>query len=406
MKKLLALLLAALMVLSLAACSMEGGSSEPAKTEETTAAPETTETETEQPAEETAAPEVKADADITIAVVPKSLDNAIFLDSQAAAEAKAKELGINLQWVGPTTSDAGQQVTVIEGLIEKQVDGILISCNDADALKDVIDRAVDAGIVVGCFDSDSPESKRAFYCGTDNYAVGKLAAEEMMKILPDGGKVAILTGVLGAPNLEERIRGFKETVEGSNIEVMPVQTGNDDVQTSVDVVGQYTAANPDLAAWFFVGGWPYFADPDALPEVQKFMENGGHIISVDTCEPMMQYVGMDMVDLLIGQNYPNMGSLGVETLYKLIKGEDVDLGDETHYIDTGYELVDKSNYEEVWATKAPCIKNPRRFPQGNRRGCVYVSGTAISLMVNSLPWRSQVWGLPQWGQILPCGTVG
>ena len=142
-------------------------------------------------------------------------------------------------------------------------------------------------------------------------------------------------------------------MEGSNIEVMPVQTGNDDVQTSVDVVGQYTAANPDLAAWFFVGGWPYFADPDALPEVQKFMENGGHIISVDTCEPMMQYVGMDMVDLLIGQNYPNMGSLGVETLYKLIKGEDVDLGDETHYIDTGYELVDKSNYEEVWATKAP-----------------------------------------------------
>ena len=92
MKKLLAILLAALMVLSLAACSMEGGSSEPAKTEETTAAPETTETETEQPAEETAAPEVKADADITIAVVPKSLDNAIFLDSQAAAEAKAKKL--------------------------------------------------------------------------------------------------------------------------------------------------------------------------------------------------------------------------------------------------------------------------------------------------------------------------
>lgn len=291
--------------------------------------------------------------DITIAVVPKSLDNAIFLDAQASAEAKGAELGVNIQWTGSPTSDAGAQVTVIEGLIEKQVDGILISCNDADALKDVIDRAVDAGIVVGCFDSDSPNSKRAFYCGTDNYAVGKLAAEKMMEIIPDGGKVAILTGVLGAPNLEERIRGFKETVEGSNIEVMPVQTGNDDVQTSVDVVGQYTAANPDLAAWFFDGGWPYFADPDALPEVKAFMENGGHIISVDTCEPMLQYVGMDMVDLLIGQDYPKMGSLGVETLYKIIAGEEVDLGDETHYIDTGYELVDKSNYEEVWATKTP-----------------------------------------------------
>lgn len=321
MKKLVSLLLAVLMVLGLAAVA--------------------------------SAEEVKADEDITIAVVPKSLDNAIFLDAQAAATEKAEELGINLQWVGPTTSDAGEQVTVVEGLIESQVDGILISCNDADALKDVIDRAVDAGIIVGCFDSDSPESKRSFYCGTDNYAVGKLGAEKMMELLPEGGKVAILTGVLGAPNLEERIRGFQETVEGSNIELMPVQTGNDDTQASVDVVSQYTAANPDLAAWFFVGGWPYFADPDALPEVKTFMENGGHIISVDTCEPMLQYVGLNMVDLLIGQDYPKMGSLGVETLYKLIKGEEVDLGDETHYIDTGYELVDINNYEEVWATKTP-----------------------------------------------------
>ena len=316
MKKLLAILLAAMMLLGLSAALAE---------------------------------------DIEIAVVPKSLDNAIFLDAKATAEAKGAELGAKIYWEGPTTSDAAQQVNVVESLIERQVDGILISCNDADALKDVIDRAVDAGIVVGCFDSDSPESKRAFYCGTDNYAIGKLSAELMMEYLPEGGKVAILTGVLGAPNLEMRITGFKETLEAANspIEVMPVQTGEDDVQKSVEVVSQYTAANPDLAGWFFDGGWPYFADPDALPEVKTFMENGGHIVSIDTCYPMMQYVGLGMVDVLVGQNYPTMGALGVETLYKLIAGEEVDLGDETHYIDTGYEVVDLENYEEVWASKAP-----------------------------------------------------
>lgn len=293
--------------------------------------------------------------EIEIAVVPKSLDNAIFLDAKTAAEAKGEELGIKIYWEGPTTSDAAMQVNVIESLIERQVDGILISCNDADALKDVINRAVEAGIVVGCFDSDSPESKRAFYCGTNNYAIGKLSAEYMMDYLPEGGKVAILTGVLGAPNLEARIDGFEETLAaaGSKIEVLPVQTGEDDVQKSVEVVAQYTAANPDLAGWFFDGGWPYFADPDALPEVKTFMENGGHIVSIDTCYPMMQFVGMEMVDVLIGQNYPTMGALGVETLYKLIKGEEVDLGDENNYIDTGYEVVDITNYEEVWASKSP-----------------------------------------------------
>ena len=73
--------------------------------------------------------------DIEIAVVPKALDNAIFLDAKTAAEEKGKELGIKIFWEGPTTSDAAMQVNVIESLIERQVDGILISCNDADALK-------------------------------------------------------------------------------------------------------------------------------------------------------------------------------------------------------------------------------------------------------------------------------
>ena len=292
---------------------------------------------------------------IEIAIVPKSLDNAIFLDAKSGAEDMAKELGIKIYWEGPTTSDAAMQVNVIESLIERQVDGILISCNDAEALKDVINRAIDAGIKVACFDSDSPESNRAFYCGTNNYVIGKLSAEYMMQYLPEGGKVAVLTGVLGAPNLEERLDGFEETILSSDtqIKLLPLQTGEDDVQKSVEVVSQYTAANPDLAAWYFAGGWPYFADPDALPEVKKFMENGGHIVSIDSCYPMLKFVGMDMVDVLIGQNYYKMGSLGVETLYKLIMGEDVYLGDENNYIDTGYEVVDINNYEEVLATKTP-----------------------------------------------------
>ena len=82
---------------------------------------------------------------------------------------------------------------------------MLISCNDADALKDVIDRAVDAGIVVATFDSDSPESKRNFYIGTNNYTLGEVSAQKMMEYLPDGGKIAILTGVTVMPNLETRI---------------------------------------------------------------------------------------------------------------------------------------------------------------------------------------------------------
>lgn len=291
----------------------------------------------------------KADKDITIAVVPKALDNAIFLDAKSSAENAGKELGIKIEWVGSTKSDAAEQVTVIEGLIEKKVDGILVSCNDADALKGVIDKAMGKGIKVATFDSDSPDSKRLFYAGTDNIGIGKEAAEFMKKLIPGGGKVAILTGVLGAPNLEQRIVGFKEGVEGTNIEVLPVQTGEDDVQKSVEVVNQFTSANSDLAGWFFDGGWPYFADPEALSDLKKFIDKGGKVVSIDTFHPMLKFVELDMVHILIGQNYSKMGDVGVRTLYKAIKGETIT----EKIIDTGSELVDKDNVEEVLKTKTP-----------------------------------------------------
>jgi ribose transport system substrate-binding protein len=287
---------------------------------------------------------------LTIAVVPKALDNAIFLDAKDAAEKAGAALGVNIMWVGSTKSDAAEQVSVLEGLIQKKVDGILVSCNDADALKDVIDRAMKQGIKVATFDSDSPKSSRLFYAGTDNYGIGQKAAEFMKQLLPRGGKVAILTGVLGAPNLEQRIVGFKDGVKGTKIVVLPVQTGEDDVQKSVEVVNQFTAANKDLAGWFFDGGWPYFADPEALKEIKSFMGKGGKIVSIDTFYPMLKYVNLGMVNELIGQNYVAMGTIGIQELYKAIKGQPLTKGTN---INTGSEIVNKSNVDKILPTKKP-----------------------------------------------------
>ena len=72
---------------------------------------------------------------ITIAMIPKSLDNPVFLDSKVGGQEEAKKLGVEFIWTGSNQADAASQVTVIEGLIQKKVDGMVISCNDAGALK-------------------------------------------------------------------------------------------------------------------------------------------------------------------------------------------------------------------------------------------------------------------------------
>jgi len=284
-------------------------------------------------------------ADVTIAMVPKALDNPVFTTSRVAAEEKAKELGVELIWTASQKADAAEQVSVIESLIQKKVDAIGISVNDPTALKDVIDKAVEAGIVVSTWDSDSPDSKRLFYLGTDNYGGGFKCGEIMKGLLPDGGKVAILTGVIGAFNLEERIRGFKEATKDTKIEVVDILAGEDDVNKSVEVVNTYTLANKDkFDAWFFDGGWPLFVPIDALEPVKNFP---GKVISFDTFPPMLLFVKEGVVDVLVGQDFAKMGAGSVEMLYKVV----TESAEYPEINDSGQEIVDAGNIDDVIAVK-------------------------------------------------------
>lgn len=146
------------------------------------------------------------------AVVPKSLDNPFFADVEAGAAVAAQELGVELQFVGPATHDIAEQIAVLESLIEAGVDGIAVSPTDAASVTPVIRRAVQAGIPVITFDSEAlPDSGRAAFVGTDNYAGGVAAGEAFVRALPSG-KYAILTGGLGAANLNARIDGFRDVL--------------------------------------------------------------------------------------------------------------------------------------------------------------------------------------------------
>ena len=283
---------------------------------------------------------------LVIAMVPKALDNPVFVTSREAAKKAADELGVELIWTASQKADAAEQVALIESLIQKKVDAIGISVNDPTALKDVINKAVEAGVVVSTWDSDSPDSKRLFYLGTDNYAGGVKCGEIMKGLLGEkGGKVAILTGVIGAFNLEERIRGFKDAIKGTQIEVVDILAGEDDINKSVEVVNTYTLANKDkFDAWFFDGGWPLFVPIDTLEPVKNFP---GKVISFDTFPPMLLYVKEAVVDVLVGQNFEYMGRGSVETLVKVLKEKtQVD-----PIIDSGLEIVDAKNIDEVIARK-------------------------------------------------------
>src|SRR5690606_14873710 len=99
-------------------------------------------------------------------------------------------------------------------------------------------------------------------------------------------------GVPGAPNLEERIQGFKDVVARfPGIEIVTTVAGNDDINLSVQVVEETMQAYPDLDGWFFVGLWPIFAGQGAMPLFEQATADNGMInIAFDTLPVELEWL--------------------------------------------------------------------------------------------------------------------
>jgi ribose transport system substrate-binding protein len=296
-----------------------------------------------------------SDNTLTIAWIPKALGNPVFETGKVGAEAKAKELTekgpykVEIVYTASVNSDIAEQARVVEDTISKGVDAIGISCNEPTGCEAPINKAVEAGIPVMTWDSDSPNSQRFTYLGVDNVEGGKAAAELLKTALPDGGKVALLTGVPGAANLEARITGFKEGIQGTKLEIVTTVACNDDINTGVQVVEETMQKYPDLKGWFFVGLWPLFAEEGSMPLWEAASKAGTlKTVSFDTLAIELPYVKSGLIYGLVGQKYYGWGYDTVQMIYDLIvNGKTYDT-----FTNSGMDIVTICNVdamEAAWA---------------------------------------------------------
>ncbi|SFL84990.1 monosaccharide ABC transporter substrate-binding protein, CUT2 family [Halanaerobium salsuginis] len=296
---------------------------------------------------------------LTIAFVPRSLDNPIFLDAFEKSQQQAVQLGIKLEWVSSFTYDAEKQISIIKSLIKQQVDGMIVSVNNTPDYIEVINQAVAAGIPVATFDADAPDSKRLFHIGIDNYKAGQATARGLLKVLRQEGidyqgqakklQMMIMTGVRGALNLDSRIAGFSDTIADSNIVLSDIVENQDNVNLSVELLEQYLQKNPQIDIIFFAGGWPFYVPAEALPNFQKWAAEGGIAVGIDIFYDALLLEQRGLLKYLVGQDMSAMGSRGLLALYNyLIEGEKP-----PEYIETGLEIADKNNLKQLLQTHQP-----------------------------------------------------
>jgi len=284
------------------------------------------------------------------AFVPKLLDNPVFQLAWQGAQAGARDLGkgrVEVQRFAPVKSDAVEQAQIIESLIERKVDGIAISVNDADALQPSIDKAMDAGIPVVTFDSDAPKSRRISYYGTNNSASGKMMGENLVKYMGKKGKIAILMGTPGAPNLEERKNGLIEFLKDyPDIKVVATEFCYDDVNKGVSVMEAVMQAHPDLTGWILAGAWAIFTPSPGPFAARK--PGDLTVVAFDALPEELEYVRQGYVQVLLGQKLWGWGYESVRSLLAIKDGKNPQV-----IIDSGLDVVTKENVEEYaqkWKT--------------------------------------------------------
>lgn len=189
-KRLIALLLGVVMLLSFVGCS------QPAK-ETPAPAGETKET----PAD--GAGTTGGDKKFTIAIIPKLVGIPYFTQTGEGAEKAAKDMGVEVIYTGPTKADAAEQVKMIEDLINKGVNAIAVAPNDPAAVIPVLQKAKDAGIVV--LDWDTPTGSDLVDGSVhqiDDKVLGEHLFDKLVeKMGTDTAEYAIVTGGLSAANL-------------------------------------------------------------------------------------------------------------------------------------------------------------------------------------------------------------
>lgn len=260
---------------------------------------------------------------VYLGFIGKSQGNPVFQAAHTGARDAARELGekygvqVKLEILTPTDEDAVKQAEAIESLARQGADGIAIACSEAGTVTPAIDKAVDKGIAVMCFDSDAAGSKRFAYYGTDDAACGQRVMSELAKAMGDQGTIAILAGNQSAPNLQARAKGVRDQLaHHPNMTLLEPNGVFYHVETpekAAEAVQQAQNANPAIQGWAMIGGWPLFTD-NAL----RWPAGSVKVVSVDALPAQLKYVENGYVEMLLAQDCYGWGYRSVEILMERI----------------------------------------------------------------------------------------
>ena len=288
------------------------------------------------------------DRRLTVAVIPKGTIHEFWKTVHAGAEMAGQELSVEILWKGSLQEDDREaQIGVVENIITRNVDGIVLAPLDDAALRRPVDEAMRNGIPVVIFDSGLQGQNYISYVATDNFKAGQLAGGYMGKLLDGQGKVAVLRYAEGSHSTTQREEGFLDAIKAfGGIEVVASnQYAGVSTESALKAAENLLARFGGNTGSLQINGIFCATEPTTLG-ILRALQNAGYagkvrFVGFDCSEMMLTALQTGQLDGFVVQNPLQIGYLGVKTLVRHIRGEQV-----PRRIDTGSVLVTRQNLDD------------------------------------------------------------
>jgi ribose transport system substrate-binding protein len=263
--------------------------------------------------------------------------------------------GVSVDTRGPAGLNPQAEVDEFRAMVARKPAGILVSVANSKLMAPEIDAAIAAGIPVITMDSDSPESKRLYFIGTNNFEAGKLGGRRMAARLNGKGNVVFFTNP-GQPNLDDRLKGYQDILEDyKGIKVVEVFDIKADPGSALDQAAVYLARTGPAKIDGFI-----CLDSRSGSNVAEALKRRNVtdrvLIAMDVDSDTLKLVGDGTIDSTISQKPYTMAFLGLKALDDIhhypVKPLGGDYGLDPNspfpaFIDTGVALVDKTNLDPI-----------------------------------------------------------
>jgi ribose transport system substrate-binding protein len=278
-----------------------------------------------------------------IALIMKSLANEFFSTMEEGARehqaAHTDEYTLLAEGIKDEL-DVNRQIQLVEQMIARRVNAIVIAPADSKALVQVCKRAMDAGIVVvnidNKFDAEvlADRDTHIPFVGPDNRKGARAVGEYLAKRLAPGDPVAIVGGVPSAFNAIERRLGFEDAMKAANIEIVSSQAGDWEMAKANRVVSAMITERPDLKAILCANdsmalgavaalraagklGQVFVVGFDNISAVQDLLKKGDILATADQHADKLAVFGIEYaLDMLRGEAPPE----DLETPVDLVTG--------------------------------------------------------------------------------------